>query len=134
MESSIVSRRCTYYPFIFSPTRENFSQILLGFKEEIYSSKTGEADVIPLQTKIKSLILSIIYCIQTPILQGRAERVFSKISVYGDRILFRFGLHVHKSAYDNSERHCGQFSGSSASRPQGNLRKHPCKEEVQRVT
>lgn len=48
MESSIVSRRCTYYPFIFSPTQENFSQILLGFKEEIYSSKTGEADVIPL--------------------------------------------------------------------------------------
>lgn len=48
MESSIVSRRSTYYPFIFFPTRENFSQILLGFKEEIYSSETGEADVIPL--------------------------------------------------------------------------------------
>lgn len=48
MESSIMSRRCTYYPFVFSATRENYSQILLGFKEEIYASKTGEADVIPL--------------------------------------------------------------------------------------
>lgn len=80
-------------PSYFLLHEKIFSQILLGFKEEIYSSKTGEADVIPLQTKIKSLILLIIYCIQTPILQGRAERAFSKISVYRDRILFRFGLH-----------------------------------------
>ena len=43
-----MSRRCTYYPFVFSATRENYSQILLGFKEEIYASKTGEPDVIPL--------------------------------------------------------------------------------------
>ena len=51
MESSIVSRRCTYYPFIFSPTRENFSQILLGFKEEIFHRKLERLTSFPSRQK-----------------------------------------------------------------------------------